>query len=249
MYIPPFHDILIHMNETPKSNDRRDKYVDKVRKLLAKAEGAATQEEADTFLAKVTQLMAAWEIEDHELRGRGEAHGSDGVSEATFNLSSYTPKADAMAMSKVAAAMGLRGGFKPYRSGSPAYMRFIGRESTIERFTLLWTSLEMQMVRALKEAEPKGSSRSKLRTFRQSFKIAFAGEAARKIQAIRDDYGSDLVRVDREVDERADSEFGPAKRSSLRANYAGSTAGGKAGRAADVNGSARVGGSRKALGA
>ena len=234
----------------PQSNDRRDKYVDKVRKLLAKAEGASTEEEADAFLAKVTQLMAEWEIEDHELRGRGEAQSADEVEESKFNIGSYTPRADAVAMNAVALAMGLRGGFKPYSSGSPAYMRFIGRASNLERFTLMWTSLEMQMIRAMKKAEPKGVSRGELRTFRQSFKIAFAQEAARKIQAIRDDYGSALVLVDSEVEARANSKFGKARRTGMKSSYAGRTAGGTAGRAADVNSSARVGGSagRKALG-
>ena len=71
-------------NETTTTTTTRDKYVVKVQKLLAKAEAAGTEEEADAFFAKVTQLMAAWEIDDSELRNRGEAGTSDEVAASSL---------------------------------------------------------------------------------------------------------------------------------------------------------------------
>ena len=236
-------------NEAPQTSNR-DKYIVKVQKLLAKAEAASTEEEADAFFAKVTQLMTAWEIDDNELRDRGIAGVSDEIDEVRMDIGSYTPKADAIAMNTVATALNIRGGFKPYSSGSPAYMRFIGRASDLERFQMMWTSLNLQMIRQMKKDEPKGVTRGDLRTWRQSFKISFCQAAATKIRDIRKDYGAALVRVDTELDDRADSEFGRAKRSHMKRSYAGSAAGSTAGRNADVNSGSRVGGAKqKSLGA
>jgi hypothetical protein len=238
------------MSNIQDTQSNREKYIERTKKLLAKAEGASTEAEAEAFLAKVTQLMAEWEIADHELRGRGEATSSDAVSEIVINIGSYTPKADAIAMNSIVLAVNLRGGFSPYYSGHSASMLIIGRESDLERFTLLWTSLEMQMVRAMKREEPKGVDRGTLRAYRQSFKMSFCDAAAKKITEVRESFGSALVHVDAEVAERANQKFGKAKRVQLRTSFAGSAAGHAAGKRADVNTSTRVGGStnRKALG-
>lgn len=235
-------------DNTTQSN--REKYIERTKKLLAKAEGASTEEEAEAFLAKVTELMAKWEIADADLRGRGEAMSSDAVDVIYINIGSYTPKADAIAMNAILMALNLRGGFSPYRSGHKAYMKIIGRESDLQRFTLLWTSLELQMVRAMKKQEPRGADRGTLRTYRQSFKMSFCQEAARKITEVRESFGSALVHVDAEVAAKADAEFGKSKRSRIRTSYQGSMAGREAGQRADVNTKSRVGGNnRKALGA
>ena len=237
-------------NETTTTTTTRDKYVVKVQKLLAKAEAAGTEEEADAFFAKVTQLMAAWEIDDSELRNRGEAGTSDEVTDSYISIGSYTPKADAVAMNQILKALNMRGGFKPYASGSPAYMHVIARASDLERFTLLWSSLQLQLVRQMKKVEPAGADRGALRTFRQSYKIAFCQAAAHKIKDIRKEYGAALVFVDAETAARADAQFGAAKRSNIRKSYAGTAAGTAAGNNADIGSSARVGGkNQKALGA
>ncbi len=236
-------------NETPTQNNNRDKYISKVQKLLAKAEAASTEEEAEAFFAKVTELMTAWEIDDNELRERGIAGVADAIEDLRMPIGSYSPKADATAMNSIASALNIRGGFKAYSSGSPAYMRFIGRASDLERFQLMWTSLSLQMLKQMKKDEPKNVSRGDLRTFRQSFKMAFCQAAAAKIRDIRKDYGAALVRVDTELDDKAKSEFGVGRRTSIKTSGAGLNAGADAGRNADINQNSRVGKSaQKALG-
>ena len=237
-------------NNDSTNQTSRDKYVEKVKKLLAKAESAGTEAEAEAFFAKVATLMAEWEIDDAELRGRGEAGTTDGVDEMKVTIGSYTPKADAIAMNSILRAMNLRGGFAAYRSGSPAFMRIIGRSSDLERFTMLWTSIQLQMVMQMKKQEPKGVSRGELRTWRQSFKMGYCASVGQKIKDARDEFGSALVRVDTEVDQLAAAAFGRAKRSSIKTNYAASAAGNRAGRDADINNRSRVAPrNQKALGA
>jgi hypothetical protein len=237
-------------NNDSANQSNRDKYVEKVKKLLAKAESAGTEAEAEAFFAKVTELMAEWEIDDAELRDRGQASTSDGVDEMIVKVGSYTPKADASAMNSIIRAMGLRGGFSPYASGRPAYMRILGRESNLERFTMMWTSINLQMVMQMKKQEPKGVSRGDLRTWRQSFKMGYCATVGQRIKEVRAGFGSALVRVDEELTAKANSEFGQLKRSSIKTNYAASSAGQQAGRNADINNHGRVAPrNQKALGA
>lgn len=51
--------------------EERSKWVDKIQKLMAKAEGTTSEEERATFMAKAEELMVQWAIEDHELAAAG----------------------------------------------------------------------------------------------------------------------------------------------------------------------------------
>jgi hypothetical protein len=65
------------MSETKTVN--KSAYVEKVRKLLVKAEGASTSEEAEAFFAKAQSLITKWEIEEAELRPEETQEGSTGL--------------------------------------------------------------------------------------------------------------------------------------------------------------------------
>jgi hypothetical protein len=55
----------------------KEKFIDTVKKLLAKAEQASTQEEAQTFFAKASELMQKHAIEEHELEDEEEKVSRD----------------------------------------------------------------------------------------------------------------------------------------------------------------------------
>src|SRR5690606_34689307 len=93
----------------------RESYVEKVRKLLAKAEGAATEEEADAFFAKAQDLMTKWEIAEAEIADARAAAGVNWKIESRrYPLSSFSPNQDSLAMQCVASAMGLNAYQVPY---------------------------------------------------------------------------------------------------------------------------------------
>lgn len=50
-----------------------DTRIDKIQKLLAKAERASTPEEGETFYAKAQELMAKWAIDDAMLRANKQS--------------------------------------------------------------------------------------------------------------------------------------------------------------------------------
>lgn len=215
----------------------RDKYVEKVRKILAKAEGASTEAEADAFFSKAAELMAEWEIHESELK---ETERTSVVT-VHWRLGTYTPTADAAAIGGVAGVFGIESGYVAYRGrGTHPEVVLIGRQGDVERFELLWTSVHLQMITAMKTAEwTHAADRSALRRFRQSFKLGFVYRVADRLKAERNQMantGMALELVKTDVREEADRQFAPGRTSDLQLDSGAMAAGHRAGGQADLGG-------------
>jgi hypothetical protein len=179
------------MTKTQTTNKfDRDAYVDKVRKLLAKAEGASTSEEAETFFAKAQDLMTKWEIAEAEVAAAKLAAGATTdwkIVERHYPLSSYSPNQDSAAMQCVARAMGLRGYTIPYvRGHRKAEAVILGTAEDLDRFEMMWASVSLQMTRFMKEGEDPRWNRNQQRTYRLGFKVGFGTRVGERIAVARD---------------------------------------------------------------
>lgn len=165
----------------------RESYVEKVRKLLAKAEGASTAEEAEVFFGKAQDLMGKWEIEEAEVREAASAAGiSWDINSRTYPLSSYSPNQDSFAMQMIAKAMGLRAYQTPYIRGCEKSTTVVyGTNDDLDRFEMMWTSVNLQMIRFMKAEENDNWNRNEQRRFRLGFKVGFGKRIGERIEMSR----------------------------------------------------------------
>lgn len=193
-----------------------DPLLAKVRALLAKAESTSFAPEAETLTAKAQELMARHAIDEAVARS---ASGSRGASPDARRIAVDDPYADAKALllHVVAEANGVR---SVWYNGL-ALMGLVGFASDLDGVEVLFTSLLVQSTRAMvaKGSVTDGRGRSRTRSFRQSFLVAFAdriGErlalAARETRTqAEQELGSSLVPVlarrDSEVDDAMKAVF------------------------------------------
>jgi hypothetical protein len=219
----------------------RESYVDKVRKLLAKAEGAATEAEAEAFFAKAADLIGKWEIEEAELADAKQAGPASWViNNRIYNLSSYSPKQDASAMNSVARAMGLKAYFTAYVRGCEAATLVVfGTDDDLDRFEMMWASVSLQMTRFMKLEEKSTWNRNQQRAFRLGFKVGFGTRIGERIAAARSKATSRALVLVGKADaiEKAMPE---TRQTKVRANAAAAEAGRRAADKADINKHERV---------
>lgn len=165
----------------------REKYVEKVRGLLAKAEKTETPAEAETFFTKAQDLMNKWEIEEAELADAKQAGPICwDITHREYPLSSYSPNQDSTAMQYVAKAMGLRAFLKPYVRGyQKAETVVYGTADDLDRFELMWAQVSLQMTRFMKREEQPTWNRNQQRAFRLGFKVGFGQRVGERIAASR----------------------------------------------------------------
>lgn len=158
----------------------RESYVEKVRKLLAKAEGAATEAEAEAFFAKAADLIGKWEIEEAELANAKQAGpASWEIHHRTYPLSSYSHNQDSFAMQCVARAMGLRAYQTPYVRGcQKAETVVFGTEDDLDRYEMMWATVSLQMTRFMKAGENSAWNRNQQRAYRLGSRQASASVSA-----------------------------------------------------------------------
>lgn len=235
--------------------DDRTRWVDKVQKLLAKAESTTSEAEADALFAKASDLITRWRIEDGELAAAGRL--DDELGSDVIVLGSYTPVADCVAIKAVLEPLGVRVAFKAYSPGSPARARLYGWQSDREKALLMWASITVQLAGAMRRAEPAGLDRSDTRTWRQSFKYAYAQRVGQwlrdavvvsKDTVVAEHGGSKsttalvLASRHREVDRFFSSSTGRARSTSFKTDLRGLVAGQKAADRADLGQTSRLAG-------
>lgn len=223
-------------------SDDREKWIEKVQKLLAKAE-STTPEEAVALLEKVGELMAKWRISDAELAARGgrkEAFKKDRIT-----LGTYIPDADFRAIAMVVEPLGVRAAYGRYHGrGSKPFAVLYGWETDIERAQMFWTSIQTQMVLAMKQAEAamNFTNRNVLRRWRASFKLGYAArvnrrmmDAKKKAEAKVAATGMELVLArDLEAARQFAEETTPMKSRGTQIDSRGLGAGDHAGKTADL---------------
>lgn len=236
-----------------------DKMIDKITKLLNKAEKAGTDEEAEAFSAKAQELMTKWAIDEMTVAAaRGKAHSSDKIVIERVPLGKTYADEDCRLYDRVAKCNNVRVAFDSY--GKRATL--VGYQSDVTNVKLLVGSLLIQCGRQCnrqaKAAFKPGMSAFDKYVWRRSFKDAFASSVGQRLKAAMQtvinevDDGS-LVPMLRnradEVDEfTKDLGWGVGRASTRRADWDGMAAGSAAGRKADVGSPKVNSGVRGALG-
>jgi hypothetical protein len=157
------------------------KLLDRVRGLLSKAESTTFPDEAEALTAKAQELMARHAIDQAMVdrargRGRGDASGPTSLRVWIDN-----PYADgkSLLLNNVATANRCRAVF--YRS--LGLVTAVGFPADLDAVDLLFTSLLVQADTAVREAGPQvdRSGRSRTRSFRASFWVAFASRIGQRL--------------------------------------------------------------------
>ncbi|HYH29486.1 MAG TPA: DUF2786 domain-containing protein, partial [Pseudonocardia sp.] len=232
-----------------------------VRKLLAKAEGAATAEEAETYTAKAVELMARHGI-DAALLAAAEP-GRDEIGSLRVAMRDPYSAGKARLLGWTAAALGCRWVLHGAWGGKVAAVTVFGHASDRERVELLYTSLQLQATSQLVRVRPPWPGES-VAAYRRSWLEGFSEQVHRRLLAAEQraattaaaspgppgapDRGVALVLADRR--ERVERAFaaafprlGTARRSVLSGS--GRAAGALAGRRADLGGPGGLGRGRR----
>ncbi|NUT42961.1 MAG: DUF2786 domain-containing protein [Thermoactinospora sp.] len=211
--------------------------LERVRKLLAKAEGTDNEHERATFMAAASALMAKYGIEQVTLEGPRRAAPENRV----VTLADPWAREKARLVSLVAQALRCR----PLligRGDGGQRVHVFGFAADLERADLLATSLLLQMARGLAGIElPAGFPAA--RAYRRSWMLGFTDEVYRLLSAAESEAlrrsgtaGTELVLADRRAEvERAVAEQYPRIRRTVpRTSGTGYRAGVEAGRRADL---------------
>jgi hypothetical protein len=230
--------------------------LDTVRKLLAKAERAATVEEADTYTAKAVELMARHGI-DAALLAAAEP-GRDDIGPLRITMQDPYSAGKARLLGWTAAALGCRWVLHGAWGGKAAAVTVFGHASDRERVELLYTSLLLQATGQLVRVRPPWRGES-VAAYRRSWLEGFAVQVHQRLRSAeqraatmadtsaRDGHtagGVALVLADRR--ERVDQAFAtafPQLATARRRVLSGSghAAGALAGQRADLGGSGGLG--------
>ena len=235
--------------------------LDRVRKLLAKAEDeGCTPEEAEALTAKAADLMARYGI-DRALLGALHPE-TDKVTDRTFDLDNPWAAVKAHLLAGLASAMRCqcilltrRNDLNVREPGSRIHV--FGYLSDLDRIDLLFTSLLVQMHRAL-AAQPVPAYGGRAKAWRRSWMLGYASAvvgrvrdaeqaAVKTAEAERTGEGvsTDLVLADRSVAVKGAVDTAYPKTRRTRVTYSGNgySDGYRQGQRADIGG-AKVGAGR-----
>src|SRR5438067_371059 len=228
--------------------------LDRVRKLLAKAEHPGTPvEEAQAFSAKASALMAAYAIDQALLQAAAPSSAAPIVRQFEVDPPYAMPRA--VLLDRVARAHRVRVVIGPDRPSGRRQCSLVGFPVDLEVVEVLFTSLLLQASSAMVHASTE-SSRPK--AFRRAFLLGYAEVIGGRLatvqqqtgaEADRERSGTALVLADRadRVDRALEAEF-PRLRSLRMSTSSGGglSAGRAAGARADLSSlGARVPGARR----
>jgi Protein of unknown function (DUF2786) len=161
------------------SADASDRLLDRVRKLLAKAEAeGVTTHEAQALTAKAAELMAKYGIDRALLAARQPETDKPGNRIVQI----YNPWANVQAhlLCGLAAALRCQCILLPAGAGQRVHM--FGYASDIERADLLYTSVLVQMWHGLVAADVPAAAAS-VRAWRRSWLLGFAAAVIARVRA------------------------------------------------------------------
>lgn len=224
----------------------------KVRALLAKAEQTDFPDEADTYLGKAAMLIAKWELDEAMVW----EHTPSDRRAAPITAMVGIPAPYAGRKSVLLGVVGEANGCRVIRVGhSSEGHRFavIGFAHDVEVTELLFSSLLVQMTRAMLADESRQPTPTATAQWRRSFIVAFSNRVDERLQSARHTAGVEhdrvagasqpsaaLVLIDRSkrVDEETRRQF-PRLRSSYvssGSSSSGARAGKRAGDRAELGG-------------
>ena len=239
------------LNDTTSSGLGSDR-LRKVRALLAKAEETNFPDEATTYLEKAAALVAKWELDEAMVwADTPDAQRSAPTSRTIDVLAPYAARKSVL-LGVIAEANGCRA-IRLNTASDGHRVAVVGFAHDIEVTELLFSSLLVQMTRAMLVDESRQRSASATASWRRSFIVAFSNRVGQRLQAARRRAGVDhdqaspagestaaIVLADRShrVDEETRRQF-PRLRSSYvtsGGSASGARAGVRAGNQAELGG-------------
>ncbi len=155
------------------------KMLAKVRALLAKAESTTFPEEAEALTAKAQELMARHAIDDAMV----DAEAGTGDDPVGVRVQVDPPYASpkSLLVAEVASANRCRSVW----SSDLGFTTLFGFESDVDFVEVLYTSLLVQATRAMAAAGSQSDryGRSRTRSFRTSFLVAYAARIGQRLRA------------------------------------------------------------------
>lgn len=159
-------------------DERSARMLEKVRALLAKAESTTFEEEAEAYTAKAQELMARHAIDEALLdRNAGPA----GVEALRVPVDDPYARAKASLLSAVANENRCR----TVWAGQHRRATVFGAAPDLRATEMLYTSLLVQAAAAMQRAGSRADAggRSRTRSFRHAFLLAFAGRIAERLRS------------------------------------------------------------------
>lgn len=154
--------------------------LDTVRKLLAKADGAATPEEAETYTAKAVEMMAHHGIDAALLAAADPT--LDEIGGARLEVHDPYRAGKARLLAWTASALRCRAVLHEAWGGRVTAVTVFGFGSDRERVELLYTSLLRQATGQLGQQRPARDGES-VAAYRRSWLHGFATEVHRRLTA------------------------------------------------------------------
>ena len=240
-----------------------DQKLEVIRKLLAKAEKAATPEEASAYNAKAAQMMARHGVDEAMLAATGVKQ--DALGERRIAVDDPYSQEKAQLAGLIGRALGCRAVRHPgYGRGQIIAITIFGYESDLQRTEVLFTSLLLQATRQVVHQRPPAWTGESTAAFRRTWLTGFGTEIYRRLtlaeRAATEQHdaasvtrgpSAALVLADRRtvVKKAFEERFANLQKGrNRRLSGSGYGAGIAAGRRADVGGP-RLGGARGQLGA
>ena len=158
-----------------------EELLDKIHKLLAKAERTDNANEAEAFSAKAAQLIAEHRVDPDHVR-KALAHGALGLHRITLGRGAYV-RARLALLDAVAHNQDCEVVFETGPGGTTAIVA--GYESDLDVTEVLYTSLHAQAANQL--AGFRSRSPAATQRWRRSFLFGFANRVAEQLEAARVD--------------------------------------------------------------
>ena len=161
------------------TSDGSDRLLERVRKLLAKAEAdGVTLEEAQALTAKAAELMAKYGIDRALLAARRPE--TDRPSSKLLDIYNPWARVQAHLLCGLASAMRCQCILLP--SGEGQRVHIFGYDSDLERTDVLYTSVLVQMWHGLIAAQVPDRAAS-VRAWRRSWLLGFAAAVIARVRA------------------------------------------------------------------
>jgi hypothetical protein len=157
-----------------------ERLLERVRKLLAHAENAATQAEADVFNAKAAELIARYGIQEALLAAAGKKQ--DAIGQRRIDMIDPYSADKAVLLGCVARPLRCRAVTHSRAGGSVTHCTVVGFESDLERVEMLYTSLLLQATAQLVRVRPARAGES-VAAYRRSWLDGYATAVYRRLQA------------------------------------------------------------------
>ncbi|TNM36589.1 DUF2786 domain-containing protein, partial [Nocardioides albidus] len=159
-----------------------DPVLERIRKLLAKAESTVFEAEAEALTAKAQQLMARHAVDRARLLDHGRPLADDRPSMVRLPLEAPYASAKGVLLAAVAQANRCRS----VELGGLGLAAVVGHAEDLAAVDVLFTSLLVQAGNALAAAARDAGAGDRVRSsaFRQSFHLGFAARIRERLTAV-----------------------------------------------------------------